>query len=42
LVARDEQVPRYADIDDGHTVEATRFPASLTAIRQRVARVVGP
>jgi len=42
LVARDGQVPRYADIDEGNTVDATRFPASLTAIRQRVERVVGP
>ena len=42
LVARDGQVPLYADIYEGNTVDATRFPASLTAIRQRVERVVGP
>lgn len=41
LVARDGQIPLYADIYQGHTVDARRFPDSLTAIRQRVERVVG-
>jgi len=41
LVARDGHIPLYADIYEGNTVDATRFPASLTAIRQRVERVVG-
>jgi transposase len=41
LVARDGQIPLYADIYDGNTVDARRFPDSLTAIRQRVERVVG-
>lgn len=42
LVARDGHLPRYADRYAGKTVEATRFPASLTAIRQRGERWVGP
>lgn len=41
LVARDGQIPLYADIYEGNPVDATRFPASLTAIRQRVERMVG-
>ena len=41
LVARDGQIPLYADLYEGNTVDATRFPASLTAIRQRVERLVG-
>jgi hypothetical protein len=41
LVARDTHIPRDAAIDAGQTVEAPRVPASLTAIRQRVERVVG-
>ncbi len=41
LVARDGQIPLYADIYEGNTVDATRFPASLTAIRHRVEHVVG-
>jgi len=40
-VARDGQIPLYADIYEGNTVDARRFPDSLTAIRQRVERVVG-
>jgi transposase len=41
LVTRDGQIPLYADVYEGNTVDATRFPASLTAIRQRVERLVG-
>jgi transposase len=41
LVTRDGQIPLYADVYEGNMVDATRFPASLTAIRQRVERLVG-
>jgi transposase len=41
-VARDGQIPLYADVYEGNTVDATRFLASLTAIRHRVERLVGP
>jgi transposase len=41
LVTRDGQIPLYADVYEGNTVDATRFPTSLTAIRQRVEGLVG-
>jgi transposase len=41
LVTREGQIPLYADVYEGNMVDATRFPASLTAIRQRVERLVG-
>ena len=41
LVTRDGQIPLSADVYEGNTVDATRFPTSLTAIRQRVADLVG-
>lgn len=41
LVTRDGQIPLYADVYEGNTVDATRFPPSLTAIRQRVEDLVG-
>jgi transposase len=41
LVTRDGQIPLYADVYEGNMVDATRFPASLTAIRQRMERLVG-
>jgi hypothetical protein len=41
LVTRDGQIPLYADVYEGNMVDATRFPASLTAIRQRLVRLVG-
>jgi hypothetical protein len=41
LVTRDGQSPLDADVYEGHTVEATRFPTSLTAIRQRLEDLVG-
>jgi transposase len=41
LVTRDGQIPLYADVYEGKTVDATRFPASLTAIRHRVEQLVG-
>ena len=42
VVARDGPSPRSADLDEGHTVAAPRGPASRTAIRPRLAHVVGP
>ena len=42
LVARDGQIPLYAHVYEGHVVDAQQFPDSLTAIRQRVERIVGP
>jgi transposase len=41
LVTRDGQIPLYADVSEGKRGDATRFPASLTAIRQRVEGLVG-
>lgn len=41
LVTRDGQIPLYADVYEGNRVDATRFPDSLTAIRQRMERLVG-
>jgi len=41
LVTRDGQIPLYADVYEGNTVDATRFPVSLTAIRHRVEQLVG-
>jgi transposase len=41
LVTRDGQIPLYADVYEGNMVDATRFPVSLTAIRQRVEHLVG-
>jgi transposase len=41
LVTRDGQLPLYADVYEGNTVDATRFPVSLTAIRQRIEHLVG-
>jgi len=41
LVTRDGQIPLYADVYEGNTVDATRFPTSLTAIRHRVEHLVG-
>ena len=41
LVTRDGQSPLYADVYEGNTVDATRVPASLTAIRHRVEQRVG-
>jgi transposase len=41
LVTRDGQIPLSADVYEGNTVDATRFPTSLTAIRQRVEDLVG-
>jgi transposase len=41
LVTRDGQIPLYTDVYEGNMVDATRFPASLTAIRQRVEGLVG-
>jgi hypothetical protein len=35
------QIPLYADVYVGNIVDAPRFPASLTAMRQRVERLVG-
>ena len=41
LVARDGQIPLYADVYEGNVVDAQQFPDSLTAIRQRVEHIVG-
>ena len=41
LVARDGQIPLYAQVYEGNVVDAQQFPDSLTAIRQRVERIVG-
>jgi transposase len=41
LVTRDGQSPLYADVYEGNTVDATRFPVSLTASRPRVEQLVG-
>ena len=41
LVARDGQIPLYAHVYEGNVVDAQQFPDSLTAIRQRVERLVG-
>jgi transposase len=41
LVARDSQIPLYAYVYEGNVVDAQQFPDSLTAIRQRVERIVG-
>jgi hypothetical protein len=41
LVARDRQMPLYSYVYAGNRVDATQFPASLTAIRQRVEGLVG-
>lgn len=41
LVSRDGQIPLYANVYEGNTVDVTQFPVSLTAIRQRVEHLVG-
>lgn len=41
LVAREGQIPLYSYVYEGNKVEATQFPDSLTAIRQRVEQLVG-
>lgn len=41
LVAREGQIPLYSYVYEGNTVDATQFPDSLPAIRQRVEQLVG-
>jgi hypothetical protein len=41
FVTREGQSPLYADVYEGTTVDALRFPVSLTAIRHRVEQLVG-
>jgi len=41
LVAREGQIPLYSYVYEGNKVDATQFPDSLTAIRQRVEQRVG-
>jgi hypothetical protein len=38
---RDGPRPLSADVYEGHTIDATRFPAALTALRHRVEQRVG-
>jgi len=41
LVAREGQIPLYSYLYEGNKVDATPFPDSLSAIRQRVEQLVG-
>lgn len=40
-MAREGQIPLYSYVYEGNKVDATQFPDSLTAIRQRVEQLVG-